>query len=703
VQERASIAPRIFNFDPVTKSTVITALSDHLGVWHIHTDGFLLQRNGRVWLYGMPFLAVWNGSKGLFTPVLKGAESQQNGYFNKIAQAFEDRENNIWVATDNGVLLFNPDAQVFSNYDLIRPGEPVSHDLVQAIAETRDGRVFVGTWRGGMYVYDKNLSPIPLPSSLKSRGRNLSVADMQVHTRSGNLWITQEEGRIDVFNPNSNTTTPVLDSVFKGSTIRQITEDTSGNLWFGTQGGRLIKWDYKKSGGNPKRGYELVYQAAGVIRKVHFDYQGFVWIGTAQHGLFKISVRDNKLIKAFSIDGQEGERLFANSIKDITYYNDTTLLVAAGCLNIINKKTNQVQFIGTKEGLPSNTLESVQKDKNNIVWMGMTNGISRLNLEKKIISYYDRRDGINYDKFIQTGVQQLSGGRIFFFTDHNFMVFDPAKVSPKPQPPKPFITSIQLAGQPLSVDSLLKAKRVVLKYNNTSISIDFSAMSFLTQQKLHYYYMLENLDKDWIHIDRPITAIYNYLPPGQYTFYVKTETIDGVSNDNMAQFSIVVRAPFWLTWWFYGLIALVFIGVWLLVDRERINKRRSLLQVRSEIASNLHNDISLTLSDINILSEMAKIKADKNVEQSKDFIDQINDKSRYTIAAMEDMLWSIDPSNDSMKKTIHRIKELTNELRSVANADIDLIIDNKLEGMELDMKLRHDFFFLYKEVVTFLI
>jgi ligand-binding sensor domain-containing protein len=702
IQERSSIAPRVFHFDTRSKQFTTSALADHIGVWHIHTDGFLLQRSGRIWLYGMPFLAEWDNINYRFSPVVKGAESQQNGYFNRVVHAFEDRENNIWVATDNGVLLFNPDAQVFSSYDLVHPGEPASFDLVQAIAETVDGRIFIGTWRGGMYSYDKNLNPIPLPSVLKVRGRSLSVADMQEHVKSGDLWITQEEGRIDVFHPKTNTITTFQDSIFNKSTIRQITEDTSGNMWFGTQTGRLIKWNYKKAGGNLKIGYELILERLGVIRKVHYDYQGYIWVGTAQNGLLKIDTRTNKVVKTFTVDGPAGERLFSNAVKDITYYNDTTLLIAAGCLNIINKRTGKVQYIGTKEGLPSNTLESVQKDKNNIVWMGMTNGICRLNLEKKIVSYYDRRDGITYDKFIQTGVRQLSGGRIFFFTDHNFMVFEPARISPQVHPPKPFITSIQIAGSPLSVDSLLKSKRVVLKYNNTSISIDFSAMSFLTQRKLHYYYKLENLDKDWIHTDRPITAFYNYLPPGQYTFYVKTETIDGVSSADMAQFTIVVRAPFWLSWWFYGLIALTFIGVWLLVDRERINKRKSLLQVRNEIASNLHDDISITLSDINILSEMAKIKADKNVEQSKEFIDQINDKSRYTIAAMDDMLWSIDPANDSMANTLQRIKKVTSELQETSGVSIDLIIDNKLEALELEMKLRHDIFFLYKDILLFL-
>ncbi|MGV3656713.1 MAG: triple tyrosine motif-containing protein, partial [Chitinophagaceae bacterium] len=358
---------------------------------------------------------------------------------------------------------------------------------------------------------------------------------------------------------------------------------------------------------------------------------------------------------------------------------------------------------GTAEGLPSNTVESLQKDRYNTVWIGMTNGICRLNFEKRIISYYDRRDGIMYDKFQQAGVQQVEDRRIFFFTDHNFMAFDPQKVSPKELPPQPFITSFKLGGEPLSTDSLHALKNVVLRYTNTSFSIDFSAMSFLQQRKLHYYYMLEGQDKDWIHTDRPTAATYNYLPPGDYTFYVKTETADGLSSPTMARLDIKVQAPFWKTPWFYVLIALVLAGIWYLIDKERIKRRRLLLQVRNEIAHSLHDDISLTLSDINVLSEIAKIKAGKNIEQSKDFIAKISEKSSNMITAMDDMLWSIDPANDSMKKTLDRIKEFTYGLQATYGAEIELMVDKKLEKQELEMKLRHDFFFLYNDAISFLV
>jgi hypothetical protein len=71
--------------------------------------------------------------------------------------------------------------------------------------------------------------------------------------------------------------------------------------------------------------------------------------------------------------------------------------------------------------------------------------------------------------------------------------------------------------------------------------------------------------------------------------------------------------------------------------------------------------------------------------------------------AMDDMLWSIDPQNDSMKKTVLRIKELTDNMRSSYDVDIDLIVDHKVQALELDMKLRHEIFFFYKEALTFLL
>jgi ligand-binding sensor domain-containing protein len=693
--------PDIYRYNRKLTKVEKFSLGTQLGYHEI--NGFLKQRNGRLWVYGVPFFMEWTEEKQPFIRLTGENSEDPMIEFDYAYQAFEDKESNIWMATDNGVYLFNPDAQIFNTYNIIRPdGKPAKDVSVQAIAEMDDGKIYVGCWGTGVYCFDKKFNPLPLPSAFGAKGYNLSVWDMSVHPKTGELWITLQAGGIAVYNSKTNRLVEVYPEIFGGSTIRQVDEDTSGNMWFGTQNGKVIKWDYKKAGNDPTKGYELVCQT-GLVFKVHYDYQGFIWVGTHSKGLLKIDARTKRVVKVFTTDGPPGERLFSNLVGDMTYYNDSTLIVSAGCLNILNTRTNQIHFLSADDGLPSNTTESIERDKRNILWVGMTNGICRVNLEKKLVSYFDRRDGIAYDKFEKAGVKELEDGKLVFFTSHNFLSFDPEDFGQQSLPPKPYITSFKLAGQTLSMDSLFNAGKVVLSYDNTSIGIDFSAMTYLQQRKLHYYYMLEGVDKDWIHVDHPIEAIYNYLPAGSYTFKVKSENADGVISDEIASIPIEVRPPFWKAWWFYSLIILLAIVVLYIIDKERVSKRKSLAQMRRQIANNLHSEVSNTLNNINVLSEMAKIKADKNLDQSKEFIGQISHKSRYMIEAMEDMLWSIDPQNDSMKKTVLRIKELTEGMRSAYDADIDLIVDHKVQALELDMKLRYELFFYYKEAMTFLL
>ncbi|WP_072835905.1 ligand-binding sensor domain-containing protein [Flavisolibacter ginsengisoli] len=695
-------APEIKRYNQETKKTESFKLWSQLGYHEI--NGFLLQRNGRLWVYGMPFFMEWTEEKQPFILLSGENLDEPKIKYDYAYQAFEDRESNIWISTDNGVFLFNPDAQIFNTYGLVGPGDKATKERpVQAVIQLKDDRIFVGTWgSSGIYCFDKNFNPIPLPSCMKEKGKYYTVWDMAVNSKTGELWITLQAGGLVIYNPKTNKLFESYPEIFSKSTIRQIDEDTSGNMWFGTQNGKVIKWDIDKANGDPSKGYELVCQTT-MVYKVHFDYQGFIWVGTFGDGLLKIDTRTKRIVKRFTKESVEGERIFNNFPSDMTYYNDTTLIVTGGAINIVNTRTNKVSFLSDVDGLPSNTAESIEKDDNGILWVGMTNGICRVNLSKKLISYYDRRDGIAYDKFAKTGVQELNDGRLVFFTDHNFLVFNPSIFTQRNKPYKPYLTSFMLGGKALSMDSLSKAGKVILNYDNTSIGINFSALSYLQQTKLHYYYRLEGADKDWIHADKPSEALYNYLAPGSYTFQVKTENTDGITSSEIASFLIIVRPPFWSTWWFYGLVILLIITILYVLDKERINKRASLRQMRRQIAGNLHQEISRTLNNINVLSEIAKIKADKNIEQSKDFITQISSKSRYMMEAMDDMLWSIDPQNDSMKKTILRIKELTEGLRSSYDVDIDLIVDHKVQLLELDMKFRHDIFFFYKEALTYML
>jgi glucose-6-phosphate-specific signal transduction histidine kinase len=125
----------------------------------------------------------------------------------------------------------------------------------------------------------------------------------------------------------------------------------------------------------------------------------------------------------------------------------------------------------------------------------------------------------------------------------------------------------------------------------------------------------------------------------------------------------------------------------------------TLHNVRSDIASHLHQDVSTTLNNINVLSQIAKLKADKDIIRSKELIDEIGDKSYNMVITMDEILWSIDPDNDTMEKTLLRIFEFAQTLETNYSVAIDIGVHEKVKDLRLDMKVRHDFLILCKEAL----
>ncbi|HUQ96253.1 MAG TPA: triple tyrosine motif-containing protein, partial [Chitinophagaceae bacterium] len=373
-------------------------------------------------------------------------------------------------------------------------------------------------------------------------------------------------------------------------------------------------------------------------------------------------------------------------------------------LNLIDIRTDRVTYLTTAEGLPSNTAVCIEKDQFGILWVGLVNGLCRINLREDLFTVYNRSNGIEYDNFNGAGAFRLQDNRLVFTTDHNVLVVDPKRfLAGTGIPPDPEISAFLLSGKALSVDSIFTAGKAELRYDNSSIAIQFSILSFLKQKQPNYEYKLENFDKDWIRTNNSNEAIYSYLPTGQYTFKVKAVNQDGITNGKPTEIIIVVHPPFWRTWWFYGIVALFAILILYQIDRERQKKQSALQAVRTQIAGDLHEEINTTLSDINLLSEIAKIKADKDLDRSKNYIDQISVKSRGMIESMDDILWSIHPENDSMERMLLRIYEFTDGIEKTNNLEVELTVDKEVERLTLDMKTRHEVLLFYKEALAYVI
>jgi signal transduction histidine kinase len=107
-----------------------------------------------------------------------------------------------------------------------------------------------------------------------------------------------------------------------------------------------------------------------------------------------------------------------------------------------------------------------------------------------------------------------------------------------------------------------------------------------------------------------------------------------------------------------------------------------------------------TLSTINILSEMAKMKVGTDTGKTKEFIDKISDNSTRMMEAMDDIVWSINPMNDSMQKVTARMREFATGVLEAKNIDYTFKVDEAVNELKLDMEARRDLFLLFKEAIN---
>lgn len=665
--------------------------------------GFFEQKDGTIWTRGMGIFAQFLEKEKDFQIVHNGYLNERSIHYDAIFGLYEDRENNIWVATkNNGLYRFNPSEEYFRNTGHInRLNNSTGSGSVMAFMPTRWGSLLVATWGDGIYSYDNNLDLIP--TNIRGIDNNLGpiVWSMSYSNDSNTLWLSAQPGLYAVdqrtriakfYNP------PILEN----RTIRQLAEDKLGNLWLGMQRVGLYKWSASKGKNDFHDGIEKFTKVPVTqINKVILDRKGLVWVATEDQGLYVINPVNDSIVYQFSSANRGPRYVPGNGISSVLEYDDSLMVIStANSIHLFNRIRNTLITIGS-EDLLSTFIASIERDKNGYLWVSTTSGIFRVNIHRNIFVRFTKKDGIDNDNFILAASRTLPDGTMLFGSSNQFLSFDPSKINLNKKDHEVLITDFRVMNRTLQVDSLLRLKEIELPYDKNSIAIEFSSLSFLSEYPVMY--MMEGLDKDWIAADKTNQGIYSYLPPGSYTFLVKSLDAEGNEGGKITRLPIVVSPPFWQTWWFYSIMVLAGIAILFWIDRERMQRKEAFLNMRSTIAGNLHREINTALNNINILSEMARIKADRDIEKSKEYIEQIHARSHNMIIAMDDMLWSIDPANDSMQKTIERMKEYIAALNSRNDANIEMIVDKKVESLSLNMRLRHESFILFKDGIKNLV
>ncbi len=404
-----------------------------------------------------------------------------------------------------------------------------------------------------------------------------------------------------------------------------------------------------------------------------------------------------------------------NNSTVISLYEDSAGVLWIGTygggLNRYDRTGNSWQHITETNGLPNDVIYGILPDAHGNLWLPTNKGLARYTPSSGAVRVFDVSDGLQGNEFNQGAHFRSNRGEFFLGGINGFNAFYPDSISDNLVVPPVYLTSFRVFDRTFPLPRALSTIRdIELPHDRNSLSFEFVALNYTSPGKNQYAYKLEGLDEHWIEAGTRRYVSYTNLDPGRYTLRVRASNNDGVWNDEGTTLAITIVPPYWRTWWFRILVAAAIAGILFLMYRYRVNKLLEIERIRTSIATDLHDDIGSSLTEIALYSDVGlrELRRKKNPltmsgderEKVSSLLTEIGSTSRSLIDAMNDIVWSIDPKNDSFEFLLLRMKVHATKMLEAKGINYDINIPAALSSLRLPLNFRRRFFLIYKEALN---
>ena len=465
---------------------------------------------------------------------------------NGVVNLFEDREGNIWVATDGGLDMFRDTALI--SYTT-RQG--VSERGLHSVMALRNGAVWIGTGGALDILREQDGTAAIFDRKLSGQGVGPLLEDDR-----GVVWLGVESALMRFRNDRF---LEIGGRRFMGTGgVNAIAEDSRGTIWVLGKRNQLFSVVRDKIEKQASFDDEL-----GRLSLLVADRSGGLWLGT-QRGKSSIShFRDGRLQTTLlsSPQGPVGiQALFVDF--------DNSLLVSSS-QGLYRFNHGQVTLLSSDNGLPCPEAFSAIRDDHGALWIYTRCGLVRIaepewakwiaNPQVAVsVVTLDALDGAQAGtgEFWQPTSSKAPDGRLWFVTGVSAQVLDPDHLYQNAPPPPVYVEGVVADGKRFDAASLVKVPAL-----NRDLEIDYTAPSFSIPQKVRFRYMLESRDREWQDAGTRRQAFYTDLKPGHYRFRVTARNSNGVWNQTGASLDFVVLPAYYQAIWFRGLCVLAFLAL----------------------------------------------------------------------------------------------------------------------------------------------
>ncbi len=366
---------------------------------------------------------------------------------NQIEGVNEDAEGNFWISTDNGLSFLTREADPFDSCYFVNyihndfESSSLLSNSVKAFYIDKVNRLWVGTYYGGVNIYDKNAlkfnairSKVWSPGSISHNNVSAFAEDPE-----GNLWVGTDGGGLNYLEGGVSN---IRKDQFKKIDIRLARDhvmkikclevDGEKNVWIGTWGSGLFKYNtstqtYRHYGVEPNSAIGLLADQVMVLKA---DRSGNLWIGTFSGGLSYFDNRKNQFVHFPNLSG-DSKTLERHNIKSIHVDANDRVWVAreVGGLNLYDSVKRSFRNINNAVIKNDVTILSIYEDKEGTLWLG-TNalGLIRYHPDKQTVRLYNEKSGLS-NNVIYAIKEDQKNGHLWLSSNKGLSEFDPREES----------------------------------------------------------------------------------------------------------------------------------------------------------------------------------------------------------------------------------------------------------------------------------
>jgi len=525
---------------------------------------------------------------------------------NSAISLFYDNTGIMWVGTyKNGASYYHPGIFKFEKSPLFYYNNPdLENKDCDIICEDRIGNLWIGTNGSGLLKWDKKSQSFRLYRNQKENKSSISsdIVISMLEDKKGTMWFGTYLGglnnmigdRFIHYEPDINNSNSLSNKSVYG-----LVEDHQQNLWIATLGGGVDELDISRTKFTHHTNVNNKELTSNYILSMYSKDSSLIYLSTSV-GIKLLNTATNKITSIFK------NNYIQNKLSDLITYNtlldkrNQLWIATDNGINIYNPEDKTINYINKANGLSSDQVVSLVEDNSGNIWVGTRNGLACIycstnpttkKYEYNVVSF-DENDGLLSSIFNQNAVFKNKQGKIFFGCTKGYTEFDPQKILFNTIVPQPRFTELIIGNEEILPDSKFKNRiiidasiihknKIVLHYDEKNFTVNFSALSYIHPEKNRYRYRLKGFDEEWTVTSNGIgSATYSNLNQGTYQLIVYASNNDNVWCSKPIILEIVIRPPFWLSWWAF--VVYFILGAMLLWYIVNFNLRKQKREFENE-------------------------------------------------------------------------------------------------------------------------